>query len=267
MFNILKYPGGQAYQAKLIANMMCPHQFYVEPFLGGASVFFAKQDITSLKTSINILSDINGELMNFWQFIRDHSEIMRKALLAVPYSKKAFDIWKNQAEPKPLSVVSAMRYFILSRMSRGGLRDDFSESARQRRGKPEGESAYETAINNFPLAASFFKGSSLYTRDFEITIKEWYKEKRALMFVDPPFLPETRVAKEMYIDEMSIESHHRLLNLLVCSEAKIILAGYDSELYRDILKGWTIIKLDQPNRQGQGKTLSRKVQCMWRNYW
>lgn len=123
---ILKYPGGKYYLAKQLCEMMAPHKIYIEPFFASESVFFTKQSRPNLRTNENGLSNIDPEVINFWSFLRDHPDTMQKALSAVPYSRKAFEIWRDDAVVKPNTVIAAMKFFILRRMSRSAMGKDFS---------------------------------------------------------------------------------------------------------------------------------------------
>lgn len=64
-----RYAGGKFYARKLILEHVPPHEFYVEPFAGGGSIFFAKS-----KVKFNQLNDIDPELVNVYITIRDFPE-------------------------------------------------------------------------------------------------------------------------------------------------------------------------------------------------
>ena len=46
---------------KHILPLIPPHRIYIEPFCGGAAVFFAKQP-----AQLSIINDTNKEIVNFY---------------------------------------------------------------------------------------------------------------------------------------------------------------------------------------------------------
>ena len=62
-----RYAGGKFYARKLILEHIINHNYYIEPFCGGASIFFAKDKVTD-----NWLNDVDDELINTLIVIRDH---------------------------------------------------------------------------------------------------------------------------------------------------------------------------------------------------
>ena len=50
---------------KYILPLIPEHKSYIEPFLGGAAVFFAKEP-----ASVSILNDANGEVVNFYKVLK-----------------------------------------------------------------------------------------------------------------------------------------------------------------------------------------------------
>ena len=65
---IIKWPGGKTKEIEIIKNHM-PKKIdrYVEPFLGGGSVFF------NLQNKKNIINDISNDLTTFYNMIKDGS--------------------------------------------------------------------------------------------------------------------------------------------------------------------------------------------------
>jgi len=57
----LNYIGGKSQLAKLIVARLPTHTAYVEPFAGGAKVFFYKP-----RSKVEIINDLDGELVNFY---------------------------------------------------------------------------------------------------------------------------------------------------------------------------------------------------------
>ena len=64
-----RYAGGKFHARKLILEHIPCHHYYIEPFAGGASIFFAKSKVKS-----NHLNDLDKELINVYKVIRDHPE-------------------------------------------------------------------------------------------------------------------------------------------------------------------------------------------------
>jgi len=62
-----RYASGKFYARKLILKYLPPHNSYIEPFAGGASIFFAKE-----KVSYNLLNDLDCELINVYRIIKEH---------------------------------------------------------------------------------------------------------------------------------------------------------------------------------------------------
>lgn len=58
-----------------------------------------------------------------------------------------------------------------------------------------------------------------------------------LIYANPPYLLGTRRAKQ-YKHEMTEYDHIELLETLLQHKGKIILSGYQSELYDEMLRGW-----------------------------
>lgn len=63
-------------------------------------------------------------------------------------------------------------------------------------------------------------------------------EGEELVYVDPPYVPETRRRSKVYRCDYSEDDHRRLLRCLVALPCKVMLSGYDCELYSRELVGW-----------------------------
>lgn len=271
---ILKYPGGKDYIKKEIIQRMCGHTMYFEPFFGSGKVFFEKQ-----KAQINILSDINPEIINFWEIVRNMPEVLVKGLSAIQYCREAFEIWRDDAvsdlNSTPNRITSAMRFFILHQMSRGGMKKDFSDSKRQRRGMDEGESAFKSNVGNIFQASMAIQNCNIIVASAIEVLNKYGDNPNALFYLDPPYynilgLYQFEMAVGTNKEEKennSLEQHLELLGTIRQKRAKILISGYDSDLYRKALSDWNLTLLNVKNRMGQGKTLNESVECIWRNYW
>ena len=81
-----------------------------------------------------------------------------------------------------------------------------------------------------------------------------------LLYVDPPYLPDTRHRKKVYRFDYSLEDHKRLLKLLVTIPCKVMISGYDSKLYNTTLPGWHKVSF-------QAKThVDVRDECVWMNF-
>ncbi len=66
-----RYAGGKFYARNLILEQIPEHSCFIEPFAGGASIFFAKP-----KAQHNWLNDIDESLINTYLTIRDEPQAL-----------------------------------------------------------------------------------------------------------------------------------------------------------------------------------------------
>ncbi|CRL45672.1 DNA adenine methylase [Sodalis glossinidius str. 'morsitans'] len=86
---MIPWVGGKRRLIKQILPHFPAHQCYVEPFCGGASLFFSKPP-----SKVEVLNDINGELMNLYRVVKVHlEEFMRQFKWA--FSASICCAWKS----------------------------------------------------------------------------------------------------------------------------------------------------------------------------
>lgn len=80
------------------------------------------------------------------------------------------------------------------------------------------------------------------------------------MYLDPPYVLSTRTRKQ-YTVEMEDQDHQELLEILNQSKAKILLSGYDSDLYNKQLKNWERVEFLATAEHGLSRT-----EVLWMNF-
>lgn len=81
-----------------------------------------------------------------------------------------------------------------------------------------------------------------------------------LLYVDPPYLPATRNQQRIYRHEYSEADHERLLTLLVTLPCMVIVSGYASPVYDQMLEDWG-------KRTFHAKTHTDvRVETLWFNF-
>lgn len=78
----LTYYGGKQKLAATILALIPAHRVYVEPFAGGAAIYFAKNP-----SKCEVLNDTNGELVNFYQVAQQDFPALQREIEASPHSR------------------------------------------------------------------------------------------------------------------------------------------------------------------------------------
>lgn len=81
-----------------------------------------------------------------------------------------------------------------------------------------------------------------------------------LVYCDPPYLLSTRKGGKIYRHEMTDVQHEDLLSLLLTIQAPVLISGYRSEMYDDMLSGWNSLDYAAMTRQGLA------TETVWFNY-
>jgi len=87
-----------------------------------------------------------------------------------------------------------------------------------------------------------------------------FNYKNVLIYCDPPYMLETRHGKQ-YRCEMDDADHEKLLEALLEHNGFVLISGYDTELYRDMLSGWT-----RYENTAYSQVCSKKTEILWANY-
>lgn len=260
--SVIKIHGGKSYLAKFIINHF-PQNYreltYLEPFGGGASVLLNKN-----RSAREIYNDLHQPTANIFSCLVNNKEEIIKYISKIDYNLESFQSAQNKVFEYG-SVQSAVDEIVLRRMSRGGLKKSFSWSERMRGGLPGDVNAWNTFKKSFPDICDRFQNVEVYSKN-GLELLDEFNSPDVLTYVDPPYLKETRTAQKAYDCEMSNKDHQDLADFLKVFKGKVLVSGYDSDLYRHNYKDWRWVRKEMPNNSGQGKIKQRRVECLIMNY-
>lgn len=236
---------------------------YREPYFGGGSVLL-RMDGEGVSEAVN---DQYGALVDFWAVLAETPDRMLRELWGTPFSQEAWEqaIHDLCADDR---VRRATAFFVRARQSRQGLMKDFATpTARVRRGMNENVSAWLSAVEGLSDVHRRLKRVEIRCMDAIDFIKK-YDHPQALFYCDPPYLHETRQAKDAYEYEMSVEDHRCLLESLAGIQGKFLLSGYHSELYGSYYDayGWSCDERIIDNKASGAETKPKKTECLWMNF-
>lgn len=173
---VLRWAGGKRRLLNQIVEIL-PDKFnnYYEPFLGGGALFF------KLNPSGAILSDMNEELINFYNVLRDNSvELMKVANKFTVSEKEFYNIRNSQSKD---DIFNAARFLYLNRTCFNGI---YRVNSKNKFNVPYGKNDKVQVVNEDVLlkASQSLKLSKLYHSDFDI-IK--VAQRGDLVYLDPPY--------------------------------------------------------------------------------
>ena len=129
-------------------------------------------------------------------------------------------------------------------------------------------SAWLTAVEGLPKIHERLK-TVVILNDDALSVIRSQDGPHTLFYCDPPYLHETRTSTNAYGDnEITVEQHRELLDVLTNIEGKFILSGYPSGLYEEFAQrhGWQRQDILIDNKASSKKTKDRKTECLWTNY-
>lgn len=258
MRGIVKYPGSKWNIASKLVNLIPEHHSYLEPFFGSGAILFTKSP-----SRIETINDRNGDVVNLFQCIQDDPERLARLVMTTPYSREAYDVaCQTQAEEDPYK--RALQFLIRNCQGFGyranGQKVGWKNDIQGR------ERAY-ALLNWYHLPEQVVEmAERLRKVQIEnrpaLELIPRFNYENVFMYLDPPYLLQTRVGKrKQYQYEMTDDEHEELLKTILRSKAKIMISGYDSELYNDYLSGWERQQFMSCAEKG-----SPRVETVWLNY-
>lgn len=255
---LIRYHGGKFRLAPWIISHFPNHETYVEPFGGGASVLLCKEP-----SRVEVYNDLDNEIVNFFEVLRDPIKAAQLARLIslTPYSR--FEYSKSR-EPSDCEIERARKLVIRAQMgfgSAGATKRNTGFRLDTARGGSDIVSIWERQPELLTQAASRFKRVLIENRE-ALKVLHDHDRPETLFFVDPPYIQSTRsLSGSVYKHEMSDFEHEKLIDTLKNLRGKVILCGYENDLYNSL--GWQ--KVVKPvSASGQIGSVQRE-EILWIN--
>ena len=252
---VMKYPGSKWGLAKWIISHFPEHHSYLEPFLGSGAVLFNKP-----RSNIETVNDLDGNVVNLFEWIREDPETLAYKIYFTPYSRKVYeDAFSTEPED---SLEKAVNFYIRLQMGHGfrttGEKVGWKNDVQGR------ERAY--AVKDWSEIPQMLKAVSERLRGVQIECMQAvelikrFNYPNVLIYADPPYMLSTRHGKQ-YQCEMDDQDHKELLDVLIAHKGPVLLSGYDNPLYIDRLRGW-----HREEAVSYSQTASKRTEVLWMNF-
>jgi DNA adenine methylase len=254
----LSYYGGKQRMASKIIPLLPRHTVYVEPFAGGAAVFFRKPwpRVTSRVYYREVINDIDCDVVNFYKQLRDNGEALARAIDLTPYSKHENTVIARQETNDDIE--RARRYFVDTQ---------HSFSNKRRGGWARNTLTRNSAAKENALFEHAMRMKSVYIEcdDALNVIKNW-DSPQTLFYCDPPY-PGT--AQGHYAG-YTIDDFRALVSTLDSCVGSFVLSNYDqpdveipSDWERFEFGAYSSVCLHHRHHSQKGK---RRTEVVWRRF-
>ena len=258
---IIRYPGSKWGLADWIISHF-PENYdkmvYLEPFCGSGAVFFNK-----IPGAVETVNDLDGDIVNLYRVLRDNPEELKRVLSLTPYSREEYDL---SFEPCEDPVERARRYMVKTTQAIGAKMDGKCGWRNHKQMKIGGTACKWAGIcDTIDAAAKRLRGDTTHLVQIEhmdaMRLIERYDDPDVLMYLDPPYVLCSRRSGRLYRHEMDDDGHKKLMELITNSRAKIVLSGYQSDIYNDALQGW-----HKDTIQSQVTSADKATEIIWQNF-
>ena len=261
---VLKYPGSKWRIVDKLVELIPPHHTYLEPYLGSGAVFFRKAP-----SDIETINDLDWDVVNLFQCIREDSEKLARLIMTTPYSRQMYDdAFKSDPIMEVLSegnrFLKACQFLVRCWQGHGFRSNGYKVGWKN---DVQGRERMYALWNWYRLPEWVIEIAERLRRvqiecSPAIELMERYDYENVFMYLDPPYLLGTRCGKQkQYKHEMSDDEHEEMLQKALISKAKIMISGYASEMYDDMLAGWRRKEFRSHAEMG-----SKRTEVVWMNY-
>nr|WP_300811842.1 DNA adenine methylase [uncultured Acetatifactor sp.] len=252
---IAKYPGSKWSLASWIISFFPEHHSYLEPFFGSGAILFNKP-----RSHIETVNDLDGNVVNLFEWIKKDPERLAHEIYWTPYARQVYDdAFAGMPED---SLGRAVNFYIRLNMGHGfrttgekvGWKNDV-----QGRERSYASQDWCNLPGKIMQATERLRGVQIENRPAVDIIKR-FNFRNVLIYCDPPYMLETRHGKQ-YRCEMDEAGHEELLAALLRHKGPVLISGYDTELYQDMLCEWKCRE-----NTSYSQVYSMKKEMLWMNF-
>lgn len=223
---ILPWMGGKRRLAKQIIPLFQEHTAYVEPFCGGAAVFFMKAP-----SQVEVINDVHGELVNLYRVVKHHPDELVRQFRWGLVSREEY-LTHREVDPRHLTDIQrASRFFYLQKLAFGG----------KVTGQTFGTSATSPPRLNLMRIEEDLSAAHLRLARTVVEHLDWaecmrrYDRPGTLFYLDPPYWGTAG-----YGTDFGLEQYHLMADLAREARGQVIISVNDVPEMREAFQGLTI---------------------------
>ncbi|WP_313377760.1 DNA adenine methylase [Achromobacter insolitus] len=241
---IFPWIGGKRRLVDRLLPYIPTHQCYVEPFAGGAAMFFMRPT----PADVEVLNDVNSELVNLYRVVKHHMEEFVRQFKWAFSSRQIFKWLQMTPEETLTDIQRAARFYYLQHAAFGG--------------RVQGQT-YGTATTTSPgfllrleetLSAAWLRLADTYIENlpWEDCMRR-YDRPHTFFFCDPPYW-ET----EGYGVGFEWGQYEALARTLAGLKGKAIVTLNDHPAIRELFRDFVIESTDIRYTVGGGAGVERR---------
>ncbi len=224
----ITYYGGKQRMVRELLALVPEHTLYVEAFMGGGALFFAKSPSSS-----EVINDLNGEVTNFYAVLQSDFENLQGKVKSTLHSRvwydKALEVYNNPQSHDALS--RAWAFWVVtnqgfsSRIGTWGVGRD----------NKMGKSLASKRERFSPELSERLKHVQVESSD-ALKVISRYDKRDTFFYLDPPYYNSNCG----HYKGFSESDFQELLNNLSQIEGKFLLSCYPSDLLNKYVErfGW-----------------------------
>lgn len=249
----LSYYGGKQNMLRHILPLIPRHEIYVEPFAGGAAVFFAKKPV-----KVEVLNDTNDRLITFYRQLKTNFDELNLMIQGTLHSEsdyyRAKEIYQNPDDYQAVEIAWAV--WVQCNMSFGSkIFGGFAFGA-----EPKKISFFSQKGKIKKLNDNVFH----FSRQFD-HLPEIYNTPESFYYIDPPYLNSNCG----HYGGWTEEDEERLMQWVENRKGKFLLSGYPNEIRNTYIEknGWNYKEITQSlSVSGKHNSGKKKIETLIWNY-
>lgn len=233
----LKWAGGKTQLLhELISRMPASYNVYFEPFIGGGALYFA------VSPEEAVIADINEDLVNVYNVVRDNPEELLEALSGYVNDKDFYYEVRGQDQNTLSPIERAARLIYLNRTCFNGL---YRVNKNGQFNVPFANYKNPNIVQSERImaASNTLHKTQVFNASFEKVLVN--AKKGDFIYLDPPYYPKDVYSDfKRYNKEQFHENDHQrlaaLYNELSDRGCYVMLSNSDTPFTRDLYKKWRV---------------------------
>lgn len=255
--------GGKFSHLDWLLPLLPQSHHYCEPFAGSAAVLLNRPE-----SPVETYNDIDSEVVNFFQVLREQPEDLARSIALTPFSREEFYRAVTKSADQLVPLERARRFYVRARQARSGLAQT-ATLGRWANCKNTSRAGMSGVVSRWLGGVDALADIALRLLRVQIEnrpavdVIKLYDDNGTLFYCDPPYPHASRGDSKAYGFEMTDTQHRALSKTLSSIRGKAAISGYRCDLMDTCYSAWR--RFDAPAKTCHSIKKIRH-EALWMNY-